>query len=370
MRAARSTAKAHPTRPVYITRRFPPSVGGQETLAATVWRTLSSAAPDSVLVAHTRAGRGFLTWLPRALTRMTWLIAFRRVDLVLTGDAVMQVTAWPLLRLLRSPSASMVHGLDLTYRNRAYQAIVPRALRHASVVIANSAATAGVLRELGVDPARIRVVHPAIEAPDVDPPRRARARSQLNLQLELATGDVVLLTLGRLVRRKGVVWFVTNVLPRLPDNTTYVVAGTGEEESRVRAAVGELGLEKRVRLLGGVSDELREVLLLGADLFVQPNIPVRDDMEGFGLVAVEAATRGLFVIASELEGLAEAVVDGRTGLLLPPGDATAWVEALVRLTNDRAALARMGREAQEMARRRSVEEMGGELLRALCVGPV
>lgn len=337
-----------------------------ETLAAAVWRTLSAAAPDSVLVAHRGTNRALPLWLPGALVRTTRLVASGRVDFVLTGDAVMYAAARPLLRLLRVPSATMALGLDMTFDNPAYQAVVPRALRRASTVIAISEATATVAHHLGVAPSRVHVVRLGVDAPDVTPAERLEARSRLNVRLDATDDHVLMLTLGRLVRRKGVGWFVDKVLPQLPGHVVYVVAGDGEDSNRVRQAVASLGLGERVRLLGQVDDSERELLLRGVDAFVQPNVEVPGDIEGFGLVTVEAATRGLFVVAAELQGLAEAVVDGVTGTLLPSGDASAWVSALTDLASDRARLAAQGRAFQAAARERYSERvMGDQLLRVL-----
>jgi phosphatidyl-myo-inositol dimannoside synthase len=351
---------------LFLTRRFPPSVGGMQTLAAGVWRRLSAAAPESVLLAHGGSKRSLSWWVPSAVLRTAWLVVSRRVDLVLTGDAVMYAAVSPVLRLLRIPSSTMVLGLDLTYENRAYRAVVYPALRRAGHVLAISEATAAVARDLGVPPARVHVVRLGIDAPEVTPEQRVEARRRLHMRLDTSDDRVVLLTLGRLVRRKGVVWFLSNVLPELPSRAIYVVAGDGDEAERVRDAVAMLGLHDRVRLLGQVDDSERELLLLGADVFVQPNIPVRGDIEGFGLVTIEAAMRGLPVVASDLEGIADAVVDGVTGRLLPAGDAHAWVAALTNLAGDRNRLAAQGQAFQEAARDRYSERlMGEELVRLL-----
>jgi glycosyltransferase involved in cell wall biosynthesis len=104
-----------------------------------------------------------------------------------------------------------------------------------------------------------------------------------------------------------------------------------------------------VHLLGRVDDDERELLFRGVDLFVQPNVPVRGNMEGFGLAPVEAALRGTPVVAARLEGIPEAVVDGETGVLVAPADADAWVSTVTSLLADGAALARRGREFQRRA---------------------
>jgi phosphatidyl-myo-inositol dimannoside synthase len=205
-------------------------------------------------------------------------------------------------------------------------------------------------------------VRPGVDAPNVTPEERRDTRRRLVDQLAVAEDAVVLLTLGRLVRRKGTEWFVRDVLPLLPEEVVLVIAGDGREAEQVRGAVMASGLERRVRMLGEVDDAERELLFRGADLFVQPNIAVPGDHEGFGLVTVEAAIRGLPVVAAELEGLAEAVVDGETGTLLPSGDVDAWVAGLSRLVADREALAARGQAYQAGARERYSERVMGEQL--------
>ena len=278
----------------------------------------------------------------------------------------MWALARPLLRALRVPSATMVIGLDLTYDHAVYRAVVPRALRRAERVIAISEATAGVARGLGVASERIHVVLLGVDAPEVDRAARLEARNELAARLALRDGDVLVLTLGRLVKRKGVAWFLENVLPRLPTETVYIVAGAGPEEDRLREIVDRLALGRRVHLRGEVDEVERELLFRGADVFVQPNIEVPGDIEGFGLVTIEAAMRGLPVVAADLQGLADAVVDSVTGKLLPSADVDAWVDELYAVASDPAQLAALGSRYQAAARARYSERtMGEELIRAL-----
>lgn len=115
-------------------------------------------------------------------------------------------------------------------------------------------------------------------------------------------------------------------------------------------------------MLGKVSDGDRELLMAGADMMVQPNIAVPGDMEGFGLVTIEAAMRFTTVVASNLEGLADAVADGETGVLLPSGDVEAWATELSELLEDLGALRSIGiRFGQACRERYSVAAMGQRL---------
>jgi len=78
--------------------------------------------------------------------------------------------------------------------------------------------------------------------------------------------------------------------------------------------------------LGSVPyNDLLQIFSL-ADLFVMPNIRVEGDEEGFGLVALESSMRGTYVLASGIEGITDAIIDGQNGSLLPSGDSQAWAE--------------------------------------------
>ncbi len=329
---------------VFVTRRFPPSVGGMETLADGVWRSISQARPDSVLIAHGGTNRGLLLWLPLAWLRLAALAVRGRVGLILVGDAPTYAALRPLrplLRVIGVRSAVMVMGLDVTYENRLYRRLVPTALRRADLVIAISEATRQATIGAGVDADRIAVLRLGVDPPDqrVD---AAVSRARVERSIGLDPEQVLVVTLGRLVARKGVRWFVAEVLPGLGPDVQYVVAGDGPELEPIRAAAAASGGAARVHLLGRVDDQMREDLLAACDLFVQPNIAVPGDMEGFGLVTIEAAMRDALVVAADLEGIKDAVLPGRTGILVRSGDVAAWTSTLTSLVADRPAMARAG----------------------------
>ena len=138
--------------------------------------------------------------------------------------------------------------------------------------------------------------------------------------------------------------------------------------AEIEAEAGRLASPERVRILGPVSDDERERLLTGCDISVMPNINVTGDIEGFGLVAVESACRGAVVVASAMQGLLEALVDGVTGILVEPEQPEGFASVISRHASDRADLARLSGEFQRNAvERNSVERMKRELARALGV---
>jgi phosphatidyl-myo-inositol dimannoside synthase len=181
------------------------------------------------------------------------------------------------------------------------------------------------------------------------PPRgRAAARAALleRLGAGIPSDALLLASVGRHQERKGFHWFAERVLPRLP-GAHYLVGGEGPFTAAVRGAAERAGVGSRVHLPGRLSEEELLELYAGADLFVMPNIPVSGDMEGFGVVMLEAGMAGLPVVAADLEGIRDVVRGGENGVLVPTGDAAAFAAAITVLTSDRNALEAASRRAAE-----------------------
>lgn len=338
-----------------------------ETLSAMVHAALVEVGPTELLAL--RRSQKHLCWfLPLAMIRTMTRSATGHTRQVFCGDAVVLAALAPVLR--RRPGVDvtvLVHGLDLIWSVPLYRRWVRRGLRRADRVLTNSTATRDEALALGVPAERITVLLPGLPVPPDVPRDPIVARKEAAARLGTHLDGLLLVTVGRLVRRKGVRWFAEHVVPRLPDGATFVVAGTGPELEPVREAVTAASLGDRVKVLGLVSDEVRDALLDGADAFVAPNVHVPDDMEGFGLVVAEAALRGTPVVAAAVEGLRDAVVEDRTGWLCPSEDADAFVERLCwlaeRSPEERDALRRS--VAQEARARFSSARMTADLVRVL-----
>jgi glycosyltransferase involved in cell wall biosynthesis len=223
------------------------------------------------------------------------------------------------------PVTASVCGLDVTYANRAYQSVVPRALRRLDMAMPISRATDAAMRaRTGVAPASCVI---PLGAHALPPPTPADAAA-----FEHAAGPLdarrVVVTVGRLIERKGAAWFATNVLPMLPGDTVYVAIGEGDQREAIARAADSAGVGDRVRLPGRLGDGVVAAAYERAAAFVMPNIRVPGDMEGFGLVALEAASARTPVVASAVDGITEAVQHDRNGLLVAPGDAQVFAETL------------------------------------------
>lgn len=328
---------------LFISRAYPPIVGGIENqnYALSVW--LKKVTPTDT-IANPYGKKALLIFFPYVLVRV--LLSMRRYDVLLLGDGVLSLVG-AIVKFFypKKTVVSIVHGLDLTYKSALYQnAWVKRFLPSLDGIIAVSEETKKVALQKGLSPDRVFVVHNGVETESFS--GNYSHEDALKILGPDSVKKTILLTTGRLAKRKGAEWFIRSVLPLLPSDTVYVLAGSGPEEQNIRQAIADTHLENRVYLLGRVTDEVRNLLLNTADIFVQPNIPVPGDMEGFGIAVIEAAACGRVVIASELEGLKDALTHNENGILVPTMDATAYVAALQPFLQDPAKRQSFGLHAK------------------------
>lgn len=315
-----------PPRILCITRAYPPVVGGMERLSSEFTEALSQQA-EVTLVAN-RRGKAALPWfLPYAALKLQRLAP--PADVVHLGDALL--TLLLLMARPRRPVAVTIHGLDIRYPHPLYQTLITRCLPRVDLALCISRFVEQEFRTR-FPTVRTLVMNPGINESFYRP---GATRADLGHALAQAIPEGrLLLAVARLVPRKGLAWFVSRVLPRLA-GASLLIIGDGPERTRIEAAATRSGVRGRVLFAGAVPD--KETLKLAystADLFVMPNVPVPGDAEGFGLVALEAASAGLPVIAARLEGITDAVVEGQTGILLPLGEPAAWVAGISRLLGD------------------------------------
>jgi phosphatidylinositol alpha-1,6-mannosyltransferase len=315
---------------LFISHAYPPTVGGVEIQNYDLATWLGKITEVKTL-ANGRGKKFLPIWMPWTLLRCLFLAP--RYDVILLGNALLAHMGWILKIIYRKPVVSVVHGLDLTFKNWIYQTFwVGFFIKHLDKLIAVGNETVRVAVEKGIDPNKVVFIPNGINIEKYGGQYdRSDLESFLNLDLD---GKKTILTSGRLAKRKGVAWFIDNVMPKLEKNILYIVAGDGADRENIQAAVQTNGLEENVRLLGYVTDENRDMLFHTCDVFVQPNIKIIGDMEGFGISVIEAAFCGIPVIASRLEGLQDAIQDGHNGFLVEPGQADGYVAKINQLLSD------------------------------------
>lgn len=332
---------------LFISRAFPPILGGIENQNAALAKWLSKHAKVTTIA--NKRGKKFLPiFLPYAT--IISLVLAPHYDVILLGDGVLGCVGWILTLVYRKkPVFSIVHGLDISYSSTFYQTLwVKRFLPSLDGLIAVSCATKDLGIAHGIPIEKFFVIPNGIEPVD-----DSKIFSEKDLETLLGisvSGKRILLTIGRLAKRKGVAWFIRNVLPVLPENILYLVAGAGPEKDSIQKAIHEKNMENRVKLLGRVSKYEHLALLRVAHLFIQPNIPVKYDIEGFGIALIEATAEGLPVIASRLEGLQEAITDRQNGILVEPKEPSSFVSAINNLLSDETKRKQFGAQAKRFTR--------------------
>ncbi len=275
------------------------------------------------------------------------LLALPRVRRAVADCDLIHVIAEPYSVLAHAVAGSRplivtAHGtyVPQTARRRVVGRLYQSAYRRARL-IAVSRYTAARVREIlpGSDPV---VIHNGVHFDRFQAPAPVPAPEK--------SGPTILAT-GGVKARKGthlLVDALAQVRTHIPD-AQLVVTGRQDDPvylAQIQQQIAALGLTDAVQLAG----MLPEAELLGwyqhADVFALPSLSVGDKFEGFGLVFLEASACGLPVIGTTGSGVAEAVIEGETGLLVPQNDSVALADALVCLLQDdalRAALGTAGR---------------------------
>lgn len=322
----------------FVMRKYPPGLGGMERLSFEVTTRLAARRSIHVVAMTSRPWRLPAFFLGTAF-RLVGACIRRDVSLVHLGDAVLAPLG-AIARAFGVPCSIVVHGLDIVHDKAGYPFFRRLFLRGFSVYICNSRATRDAAIRAGIPAALIQVIGAGIDIPQPAGQPVARDLDRI-------------LFIGRLVRRKGLRWFVTDVLPALVrrhPGMQLVVLGDGPERPAIEAAATVAGIANRLVWLGAAGDETKMHWLGRAGACIMPNIPVGGDMEGFGIVALEAAAAGCPVVASDIEGLQDAVSDGESGALVPPKDVRAWLGAIDALLADAVVNRRMGERAQAHVR--------------------
>jgi phosphatidylinositol alpha-1,6-mannosyltransferase len=329
-------------------------LGGSEVTILTKkipgWRKFDDLAASSLFRVR-RQFRPLRSWKYRELPKGVgpFLQAVCHVlrywsNIVHAGDLYPQgVTAIILKKLLRLPYIVYCHGEEITQTDKyRYQpGLRDRVYKNADAVIANSEFARQNLMRIGVNPDRICKITPGVDAKRFRPrPPNIDLLRRYGLE-----GKTVILTVARLVPRKGhriALQAFASVCDEFPD-AHYLIAGTGPEEGYLRQFAKTLGVHHRVSFAGFVPSETLPDLYNLCELMLLANRQEADgDVEGFGIVFLEANAAGKPVIGGRSGGAIEAIVDDTTGCLVNPDDAVDVGNALRRLLSDQDLRARMG----------------------------
>jgi glycosyltransferase involved in cell wall biosynthesis len=331
---------------LFISRSYPPIVGGLENHNHALSRGLAEQADTQILA--NRHGKILLPlFLPFAMIYA--LFVMHRRDTLVLGDGVLGIVGWAVKLFYRSQRRVVctLHGLDVTYRLPLYQRLwLGHFIPAADQVITVSRSTRIAAIEHGLPASKMITIPNGVDCEQFVPVDIPRQRLDMFLGSS-TTGKIVVYSGGRLVKRKGVAWFVEHVMPVLPDHVIYIISGKGPEMDAIRQIITRNKLDSRVLLAGQVSNAQRGMLLNSCDIFVQPNISVEGDREGFGIAVLEAAASGKPVIASAVDGLTDAISNQQNGILVEAGNADKMASIIASLADDKDTRLSLGRSARK-----------------------
>lgn len=316
--------------------------GGAERVISNLATSLDPARYRTVLclfrpgwLQERSQSRGVPTYIipTHGMTDWCWALRFKRlleqekVDLIHAHEFDANTQGALVAALAGIPIVATVHGKNYFWEKLRRRLAYRWVSRTAIMVAVSENLKQFIIEKVGASPDRVRVLYNGVDllshcdASDVE-----ECRKELGVPQDHQVVGVV----GNLYPVKGHQYLIDgipDVLAQCP-NTSFVFAGRGQLEIELKEQVSRLGLDKRVHFLGLRQDIPRILALL--DVFVLPSLS-----EGLSMAILEAMMAGKPVIATRVGGNPEIVVDGETGLLVPPKDSPALAASLITLLTNR-----------------------------------
>ena len=273
-------------------------------------------------------------------------------------------------RILGKRTVIYAHGEELTTWRRSKRRLraMRKAFRLADTVIANSEFTRSELIDLGVTPEKIALIYPGVDVKRFYPRQGSR---DVAAAIGIETGQVLVLSVGRLSRRKGFDKTIQAVaqLRRKGMDVQYVIIGIGEDRDYLAGLAKAEGIEGSVHLVGHVSSEDLAKWYNACDVFAMPNREIDGDTEGFGMVFIEAAACMKPSVAGNAGGTGDAVIDRETGFRVDGNDRDAIVQALTLILTDQDLARKMGKNGYDRVQREFDWRVVADKTRALAKRP-
>jgi glycosyltransferase involved in cell wall biosynthesis len=343
---------------LFISHSYPPIWGGVESQNYNLAESLKKIVDVKVIV-NGKGKKWLPFFLPATFFRMIFMMG--RYDACLLGNGVLApLGAASKIFHRKKRFFCVVHGLDITFANkkgflsRIYRIINIPSLKKLNKLFMVGNTTIEEAVKAGIEKNQCAFIPNGVNADELAE-KHSREEISNILGIDISEKKIIF-RLGRFVLHKGTSWFIDQVMPNLSENVILVAAGgrvgkntAGDKDDFLNCEkiIKEKGLEKRVKLIASIPEDQKIVLLNTADLVVSPNIKIPGTMEGFGINVIEAGVCGRTVVASNLEGLKDAIRDGENGFLIESGNAEAWVAKINGLLADDQFRVEFGEKARQ-----------------------
>lgn len=349
-----------------VTLEYPPQRGG----VANYYANLVANWPQDKLAVLDNSSEKLLSphfyphWF-RALKTVASYLRSKKADYLIAGQILpIGTVLYFLSYLFHFRYAVVFHGMDLSLALSGRKKFLSKAIcRRADKIICANTYTANLLKESWPNLAsKVSVVNPGVEVPS----ELLRQAVEIKDKPEFIKGKKILLSLGRLVRRKGIDKTLAALALLAKEHSSeewyqkivYVIVGAGPEEAYLKAEVSRFTQElaaidpdfsKKVVFLGAINEEEKWFWLKNCDILVMPSRNISGDFEGFGIVYLEANLMAKPVIAGASGGVSDAVINNETGLLINPEEEGAIALAIESLVKDEKLSSSLGQEGRRVA---------------------
>lgn len=337
---------------LFVSHKSPPATGGMEKQS---YELINGVAlyikTHTIVYDHQESLFAFFLKLNSRI--LTLIKANPKIKIIHFNDGLIAAIASYHKGYEQLKKTVTIHGLDVVYPLAYFQKkIIPR-FNSFDRIFAVSDATAKAAHDRGIKIEKLQVIPNGVDFPEHQVKKKLADISHKYPDIQIDKKTFV--TLGRPVKRKGFSWLLQQVIPHvdtdfqllmlgpystketltdrlinlLPSklkNLTMLFLGYPSDQSSLRKILPHC--YPKVIHLGKVPFEDLQIILNESLAFLMPNIPIPGDMEGFGLVCLEASTAGSLVIASEIEGINSAVQHKKNGILVPAENSIAWINTL------------------------------------------
>lgn len=287
--------------------------------------------------------------LTNHLIRPSWITGYFKIKKIIKQQNIKIIFTPNILPLgtisyfLKIPYIISLHGLDINLALKNRPKLTRKILNKAERIIVNSRYTYEIVKKLRIDNKKIHLLYPTTQLDTYIIPEKTQ---QLKRELSLGSEDKILLTVGRLSRRKAQDLVIQAVAKLNNPNLKYFIIGNGPMEKNLRKMIKDYDLDKQVFVLTDVADNNLPYYYDLADIFVLPHRHNKTDIEGFGIVFLEAAMFGLPIIAGSSGGVTDILTDQQNALLVKDDDLDTLTKHLDSLLNNPELSAKLGSQAK------------------------
>lgn len=364
-----------------VTRNLPPLIGGMERLN---WHIADELSNDHqvMLISHTNARETAplkttfysvpLNPLPffliLAFFKTLWVCLIKRPDILFAGSGLTAPIVVFWAKIFRKKSIVYIHGLDIQNESTLYKIVWIPFIKFANQIICNSTPTKELCIGKNLKKDKISIIHPGVTYPPPLPQIETIEKIIDSYQLN---NKEILLSVGRLTDRKGLLEFVKLSLPQIVQNKPYtllvVVGDTAknalnnkfQSKDHILSVAEELNISRNILFTGAINEDDLSSFFYLANIHIFPVKHIPNDPEGFGMVAIEAAAHGKQTIAFATGGVLDAIKENESGHLI---EAENYTKLSIKIIEQLSSNSQISKEScQNFAKNFSWENMRKKL---------